>query len=235
MNLLHDGADAGIIAVAKASNEAELLLAGLFHGFQHGAHSRRIGRHRFLTKDVLACGNCGFQVLRTKAGRCGQKDHVHAAVDHLLVGIQSHEALVRGHLDLARDRRLQLAQAALQTIIKSVPHGGQDNVWIGLQGLVGRSGATSAASNEADLQRFGICASEQVAGQDRRGGENAAHDGGISQELSSGLVCVRDLGLFHISESWWMGVVPGHPYPVGVSSEKSWFPLEYLNGMMKVI
>src|SRR5262245_6699815 len=53
VNLLHDGADSRVIAIAEAGHEGEVLLLGFATAFENGADTRRVCRHRLLTKDVL--------------------------------------------------------------------------------------------------------------------------------------------------------------------------------------
>ena len=89
----------------------------------------------------------------TEVGRCGENDHVHAAVDDVLIRLEPHEPPIFDIHPIAGVLR-ELLQARCQSIGKRVTHGVQDDAFIGVQRLACRTRAPTATSDQADTQRI---------------------------------------------------------------------------------
>ena len=105
---------------------------------------------------MLAGINRRLEVDRAEARRRGQQHDVHAAVNHLLVGVQAHEALLGRDFDLVRVRLLQALQALLQLVLERVAHRGEDDVRVGIERLAGGAGAAPAAADQPDAEGAGV-------------------------------------------------------------------------------
>ena len=77
--------------------------------------------------------DCRSQMLRSETGGGGQQNHVHTAIDHLLVGVQAHKARIFADLDARPELFVgfKVLETALQAIVKSVAHCCQHNAFTG--------------------------------------------------------------------------------------------------------
>ena len=128
VNMFEDFAAGIIVAPAKTGHQSQLLLPGFLDRGQRRANPGRVSGDGFLAENVFAGGHGGPQMLRTEAGRCGQKHHIHAAVDHLLISVESDEAVVGINLDLVANFAVEGPQAVFQLVLEDVRHRRQDNV-----------------------------------------------------------------------------------------------------------
>jgi len=99
MNALEKLAPAQFVTPAETGDQGQFLFLGLGRGLEDGTDARRVGGHGFFAEDMLAGLDGGFEVLRTESRRGCQQDHVHAAVDHFLVGVQARKAMIGIDMD----------------------------------------------------------------------------------------------------------------------------------------
>ena len=144
VNLLKRCSLCRAVTPAQSRNHRQLLLARFLHRLQHGAHAGAVHSNRLLAKDMLAGFDTSLQMSRAKSGRGGKQHHVHAALNHLLIRVESHEAMFRIDLNSIFGLLLQDSQAAFQAVFERIGHRRQDDVLISRQRL--RSGASSPAT-----------------------------------------------------------------------------------------
>src|SRR5262245_6910089 len=117
--------------------------------------------------------------------RRGRQQHHVAGVDHLLVTVESGEARLRLHLDLAADFAvpLELSKRLFEPVLEDVGHGDELDVRVGLEGVLGGPRPAAAAADQADLEEIVLASEEaglrkgETAGDGRRGEEIAAGGG----------------------------------------------------------
>ena len=71
---------------------------------------------------MLSRGHSRLEVNRAECGRGGQQDHIHAAVDDLLVCVQAHKLAALGHIHLIWVVLFQPLQAGRQLVFKGVAY-----------------------------------------------------------------------------------------------------------------
>ena len=95
---------------------------------------------------MLAGLDDGAKVHRTEPRRRGEYNEIHPAVDQLLVRVQP-DKLVR-HVHFFLMPLLEAVHGALDPVRKHVGHGGQLDIVIGRERLIGRAGATPTAADQ---------------------------------------------------------------------------------------
>ncbi len=153
--LVERGDDVVAIAPAKTGHQREVLLLGKLGRLQHVTHAERIHGDGLFAEYMLACFNAGAQMPRPETRRRGQDHHVHAAIDHLLIGIEPEKNILRLHLHLGAAGFHQLIQAFIDALLRDVGHRGQLGEIVGLHGLRRGSSAPATAAHQADLNRVG--------------------------------------------------------------------------------
>src|SRR4051812_31880818 len=103
-------------------------------------------------------------MLRPESGRGREQDHIDAAVDDLVVGVEAEERLV--DLDAGAEflAALQPRRRALDNRLVYIGDGGQLSVRVGTERLSRGPAAAAARAHEPDLERVG----DGLAGNDRR-------------------------------------------------------------------
>src|SRR2546427_4388727 len=99
---------------AEARHQAEVFLFCFFGCGQHGTNTGSIHRKRLFSEHVLASVDGCLDVRGAKAGRSGQHDEVHAALDHLLVSVQAGKAMIWLDLYLVGDLLLEAREPMLE-------------------------------------------------------------------------------------------------------------------------
>ena len=130
---------------------------------------------------MLARVNRGLDVQRTEAGRGRENHHVHAAIDDLLIRIETDELALLGDVDLARlilENGFQRLETRINFVAKRLAHRPQHHVAVRGQRLIGRAGAASTAADETDLQLVARVGRARQARKCERAGERAAGDHG---------------------------------------------------------
>jgi len=157
-HLSEDRALGVVIAPAEPCHDREVLLLGNLHRLDDGADAGGIRGHGLLGEDVFARLDGGAEVAGPEAGRRGEYDEVHAALDDLLEGIDAHKLPVGGHVELLviLHRAFHGGEAAFDRFGEGVAHGPQLDVAVGLEGLRGGTGATPAAADEADAELVAV-------------------------------------------------------------------------------
>ena len=107
----------------------------------------------FSQKTCLPAPSAALEKHRVKVRRGGDQHHVHVAVDQLLVGVETDEAMgvVDGHLFGLL--LLQQRETALDPFGEDVGHGHQPHVFAGVHGVGGRPAASASATDQAHLDR----------------------------------------------------------------------------------
>jgi hypothetical protein len=143
------------ITQAEARDDREIFLPGFFASGQNGTDARGVDRDWFLGKYVLARLDCGYQMLRSEVRRLCQQDHVDTAVYYLFVSIETDETAVFRDIYFIGDFFIFIehTQAALQPVLKCIPHGHQLDILVGGQCLGRCPCPPSATSDEANPQQ----------------------------------------------------------------------------------
>ena len=159
------------IAPAVARHQVELGFLGHADRLHHVTDAGAVSGHRLLAEDVLLLLDRITQVGGTESRRRGQQHHVHTGVDHLLVGVETDEALGGLHLHAAGELLVQAGVALLHLILKGIAHGHEDQVLVGLQRVAGGTGATPAAAHKADAKGVGVGGKGAISHQQGRRGK----------------------------------------------------------------
>ena len=110
-----------------------------------------VERDRLLDEDVLAGVDGGLEHDGMEMRRAGDHHHVDVALDHLLVGVETDEAMLVIDDHLLGIHLLQLLAAAGQVVGEDVGHGHQADVLAGVHGVGGRSATPPAAADKPTL------------------------------------------------------------------------------------
>ena len=142
---------AGLVAALRAGDDVEFLGCGFLAGGDETPDTDRIDRHGLLGKHMLAGLDRGFEVLGAIVRR-RREDDVVDVVDReeLLECVHAQEApIVLDLLALA----VEFLLGVVQTILGDVGDGDDLDALGRGQDIVGGTGATSAGSDQADLDR----------------------------------------------------------------------------------
>ena len=166
----------------------EVLRRRLFGQFEHLAGRRTIRGHRLLHEDIQPLLNGVGEMHPAEGQRRGEDRDVARlqAVHRLLVGVESDELTVLGHVDPIAELLLDVAIAAVEAILEGVGHGHQlDGAVLDRHGIAGRAAAAAAAADQGHLDRvvLGGMDVRDHRGRQGRGGGDAA---GILQRNRGG-------------------------------------------------
>ena len=154
MDLL-DAADiARIMTPLQSDNDLQPLLIGQLIGRHQLVETGRIDAAGLLHEDMLAGLDCIFIMCGPKAWRSGLDDHVHTAVDCLLIGVQSNKDVVGRDVCLVLELLIQTVCGPLGTALEGVGHGDDLHVLVGGEAVFGSPMAATAASDQRDLDRI---------------------------------------------------------------------------------
>ena len=174
-------AHARVGSPAEARSKAEVLLLGFLGGGHRYLHARRVDAVRFLAKDVLAGIDGGLQECRMEVRGNGNQHHVDAALDQVLVGVETDKGMIVVDRHLGGVRCLQSLAAALKMVGKKVGQGDQAHVLAGVHGVGRRPAASPAAADQANLDRV-AASGVDAAGQPERAVDRRARHGRCLQE-----------------------------------------------------
>ena len=107
MDLIERRDNVVAISPAEAGDQRDIFLLGELRGFEHIAHAERVDGDRLFAKHMLAGFDAGAQMHGSKTRRRGENHNVDAAVDQLLIGVQSEKQVLRFDLHL---RAVDLAE-----------------------------------------------------------------------------------------------------------------------------
>ena len=213
---------AGLVVPLQADDDLQALLIGQLVRLDQLAVARRVGAAGLLHEDVLAGLDRRGVLQGPETGRRAHDDHVDAAVDGLLVGVQADEDPLVRDVDLGRPFPLEVIERLARAVLEGVGHGDQlhrltENLRR-IQAVVGRAGAASAAADQGDL--------EQVAA----GGMRAASDAACTVATAPGghgrtfqKITPGGWNLIHLCAPWWDSGIKGEqgrrpePAPSAVS------------------
>ena len=88
------GPHAGVVPPAETGDDCQVFLLRQFAGGEHRAHTRSVDGHRLFDKGMLPLFDGILQMGRPEMRRRRQDDHIHTAVDDLLVGVETDEFVV---------------------------------------------------------------------------------------------------------------------------------------------
>ena len=131
-----------------------------------------IDRDRLLHENVDALLDGIAEVDPAKARGRGKNGHVARlqAVDRLLVGVQSDELAIVGHVDLMAQLLLQILVTAREPVLEGIGHGHElDRTVLHRQGVGRGAGAPAAATDQRNLNRV-VLRGVDVRDGDRRQG-----------------------------------------------------------------
>ena len=152
----HGLLDARIVSPAQSRNDGESFLVGELARFDDAAHARRVDGDRLFDERMFAGRDGIGQVLRPKVGRLGKQHDVDAAVDDLLVGVESGEHAVgcNLHLVLHAFEPAQLAEAVLGDVGERVANRHEHVFGMCRQRILGGRRAAEPGADQADSERF---------------------------------------------------------------------------------
>ena len=144
----HHLAEAVVVPQAQAGDDRQVFRLGPLAGGQHGADAGRVHRHRFFGEHVLVGLDRRRQVQRAEMWRRAQQHHV-ARVDDVLIGVEAGEALVGGHVELARKLVVpfECVEALLNAVREGIAHRYEFDLLIRLERLGGGSCAAATAAD----------------------------------------------------------------------------------------
>src|ERR1043166_9054605 len=99
VDFLHDRADTVVVAVTETRHEREALLLRFLRRLENAAYARRIRGHRLFGKHMFSSLYRSPEMNWPESRRRSQQHHIHAAINQLLIGIQTDETFFWGHLD----------------------------------------------------------------------------------------------------------------------------------------
>src|SRR5262245_23231135 len=113
---------------------------------------------------MLASGNGRSKMPRPEGWRGCQQHHVDAAVDDLLVGIETEKTRPGSNPDPVRKLLANVVETSVELVLEDVPQGREFHAAVRPQGFDGGAGSPSPATDQADFQERSI-----VRGIRRRG------------------------------------------------------------------
>ena len=94
---------------------------------------------------------------RAKVGRRGQKDDVDFGIDQVPAGVEADEPMIPTDGHAVGKSFLEKLDAPVKAIGENVADGHQLGVLVGVEGIGGCPGASTATADESDLERVGTC------------------------------------------------------------------------------
>ena len=181
-----------VVSPAKSSHDGQALFLGQFGALHHRPQARRIRGHGFLQEDVFTSFHGGLEMQRTKSGWGGEDHDVHAAIKHLLVGVQSDKLPLVIDVDFALATFADISQRPVQPIAEYLAHGPELHVAVGRERLRRSSRAAAAAADEADLQLAAVRLSKSDGRKRKGAGGHRSSAAGFDELASVGSV------VFHV-------------------------------------
>src|SRR5207247_10640760 len=135
--------------------DGQVVPGGEVGGRDDGADASRVDGHRLFHEDVLAGFERGPEVEGTERRWRGQQGEVHAAVDHLLVGVPADEAAVLGDLVLVAQAG-EIPAAIVEAVAEEIAQSDDLDTGRGVHAVARGAGAAAAAADQADANR--VCA-----------------------------------------------------------------------------
>ncbi len=126
---------AEVVATIQADGDLQALPSGLFIGSQQSADTRGVAGHRLFHEHVFALSDRVFILHGPKVGVGGEDHHIDAAVDGLLVRIETDESTLGRHVDLFAESLVcqpivrgllaldKPGQTGLQPVLEHIGHG----------------------------------------------------------------------------------------------------------------
>ena len=142
---------ARLMAALGAGDDGQALLFRFLGGGEDLADAGGVGGDGLLGEQVLASLNRRRDVRRAEPGRRREDDEVHA-LDHLFIGVEPGEAAVVADVDLVAEL-FEVVAGVLQVVGEHVAHCEERHVRAAADALLRRARASSAAADEAHLDR----------------------------------------------------------------------------------
>ena len=152
---LHDLEVRRLMTTLRPRDDPQPLRLRPLRRLDDGAHPRGVDGDRLLHEDVLPRLDRRGEMHRSEAGRGGEDHEVDVARDHLLVGVESGEATLLGHVDLLRLTPLgvEVEVRLRESVLEEVTERGDPNPRRGVEAVCRRARAATAASDDTDLDR----------------------------------------------------------------------------------
>ena len=141
---------------------------------------------------------------RTESGRGGEDHDIHAAIEHLLIGVQSDKLPLVIDIDFALATFADISQRTVQPIAEYLAHGPELHVAVGRERLRGSSRAAATAADEADLQLAAVRFTKSYGGKRKGAGGHRSSAAGFDELATVGSV------VFHV-----VAEIVGMPLPFG--------------------
>ena len=133
-----------------------------------------------------------LEMERTKSGRGGEDHDIHAAIEHLLIGVQSDKLPLVIDIDFALATFADISQRTVQPIAEYLAHGPELHVAVGRERLRRSSRAAAAAADEADLQLAAVRLSKSDGRKRKGAGGHRSSAAGLDELAPVGSV------VFHV-------------------------------------
>src|SRR5688572_6748770 len=145
-----------------------MLLLRFLGGGEYGTNPGSIDRHGFFGEDMFAGIDRCFDVRGAKTGWRSENDDVHAAVDDLLISVETVKAFRGFNLHFLLSILSETGEGALDLLFEGIAHGSQRDIFVRREGLSSRAGAASAATDQTDAQGFTGRLGEGGTARDKR-------------------------------------------------------------------
>ena len=179
---LHGLLPAAVPTALKAGEDTQLLGSRQGAGRFHPADANRVDAVRLLHENVLARLDRRLGIHRVELGRAGDQHNIDI-FDHVLVAVETDEAVVLGDIDLVGELPLQVVAAGIEPVAEDVAHGDEPDIRAGLHRLKRRTCATVAAADHADLD--GVRPGRMHSGGKREGAQGNCFSCGGGKESSA--------------------------------------------------
>ena len=120
----------------------------------HGAAALCINGNRFLKECVYAIGYGILELIRAECRGCGEDNHIHTAVDNLLVCVKTHKFLDARHIVTPF---CKVGDSLVYPVFKHIAKGGEFYTGGCLQHVCGSARTTSAAADKTGLEFAAVC------------------------------------------------------------------------------
>jgi hypothetical protein len=168
------------VAPAEAGDEVEFLLLRLLYGSHGHVVADGIDGHGFLTEDMLPGIHCGLEMHGAEAGRAGEQNDIDAAVEELLIGVDTDKLFIRLHIHAVGEFLGEAGDAAVDLLHIDICHGDDLAIVFRAEGLGGSASAATTTADEADAECF-----TRVGLLLRTQGGGGGKDGGALDELAA--------------------------------------------------
>ena len=193
-----------VVAPAEPGHDGQTLFLGQLSTLHHRPQAGGVGGHGFFQEDVFVGFHGGLEMERTKSGWGGEDHDIHAAIEHLLIGVKSDKLPLVIDIDFTLTTFADISQRTVQPIAEYLAHRPELHVAVGRERLRRGTGAAAAATDKADFQFAAVRLAEGDGGKGNRARGHRSGAAGLDKLASVGSV------VFHLVVE-----IVGMPLPFG--------------------